>query len=96
MNLRKLARGQECMVRIPGVCNHNSETTVLAHIRHQWLSRGSKPPDICGVWACSNCHDLIDGRTRHNIVYGAILDNHILCALMRQLHWYVKEGILKW
>lgn len=32
-DLRKAARGRECQVRIPGVCNGNSETSVLAHIR---------------------------------------------------------------
>jgi hypothetical protein len=33
MNLRKAARGRGCMIRLPGICNHNSETTVLAHVR---------------------------------------------------------------
>jgi hypothetical protein len=23
---------------------------------------GMKPPDIFGSWACSSCHDVIDGR----------------------------------
>lgn len=32
-DLRKAARGRECQVRIPGVCNGNPETTILAHIR---------------------------------------------------------------
>ncbi len=34
-DLRKAARGRECQVRIPGVCNGNSETSVL-HISG-WL-----------------------------------------------------------
>ena len=32
-DLRKAARSRECQVRIPGVCNGNPETSVLAHIR---------------------------------------------------------------
>ncbi|WP_435653218.1 nuclease domain-containing protein, partial [Proteus mirabilis] len=32
-NLRKEARGRECQIRMPGVCNGNSETVVLAHYR---------------------------------------------------------------
>lgn len=32
-DLCKAARGRECQVRIPGVCNGNDETSVLAHIR---------------------------------------------------------------
>jgi len=42
------------MVRIPEVCNHNSETTVLAHYRLAGVSGiGMKSPDILGAWACS-------------------------------------------
>jgi len=33
MNLRREARNRPCMVRIPGVCNHDDTTTVLAHYR---------------------------------------------------------------
>ena len=97
-DLRKLAKGQECMLRLPGVCNHNPETTVLAHIRHQWRSKGSKPSDICGVWACSACHDEIDSRTKFMDYHEAYLYKqlYILDALCRQLHWYVKNDILKW
>jgi hypothetical protein len=54
MNLRKEAKGRGCMVRIFGICNHNSETVVLA----------MKSPDLIGAWACSACHDELDGRTR--------------------------------
>ena len=59
MNLRKLAKGQECQARIPGICNHNPETTVLAHLNGAGL--GIKFPDLIGAWACSNCHAWLDG-----------------------------------
>ena len=53
------------MVRIFGICNHNSETVVLAHIRIAGVSgMGMKSPDLIGAWACSACHDELDGRTR--------------------------------
>lgn len=59
--LRKLAKGRECQVRIPGVCNFNPETTVLAHYRLSGTcGTGMKPPDLLGAWACSACHSLID------------------------------------
>ncbi|MEM7892713.1 DUF1364 domain-containing protein [Morganella morganii] len=55
----------ECQIRIPGVCNGNSETVVLAHYRMPGLcGTGIKSPDIFGAWACSACHDEIDRRTR--------------------------------
>lgn len=62
-NLRKLAKGQDCAIRVPGVCNGNPETTVLAHYRMAGLcGTGQKPIDECGAWACSACHDYVDGR----------------------------------
>ena len=62
--LTKLARGRECKVRLP-CCNHNPETTVLAHFRLAGICGiGMKPHDILGAWACSACHDEIDRRTR--------------------------------
>jgi len=64
MSLRKEAKGRGCMVRLPGVCNFNSETVVLAHIRLAGVSgMGMKSPDLLGAWACNACHDEIDGRT---------------------------------
>ncbi|HGN0358339.1 TPA: nuclease domain-containing protein, partial [Proteus mirabilis] len=51
-NLRKEARGRECQIRIPGVCNGNSETVVLAHYRMSGIcGTGIKPNDIFGAWA---------------------------------------------
>jgi hypothetical protein len=63
-DLRKEARGRGCTVRLPGVCNHNSETVVLAHIRMAGVSgMGMKADDLLGAWACSACHDAIDRRS---------------------------------
>lgn len=64
-NLRKEARGRECQVRLVGVCNHNPETVVLAHYRMAGLTGiGQKADDRFGAWACSCCHDAIDGRIK--------------------------------
>lgn len=61
---RKSARGEECRLRLPGVCNRNPETTVLAHLRmFGWAGMGQKPPDFLAVYACSACHDALDRRT---------------------------------
>ncbi|OOF56160.1 hypothetical protein BKK56_04045 [Rodentibacter genomosp. 2] len=63
INYRKEAKDRECQVRLPGICNFNPETTVLAHYRlHSGVAL--KPDDIQGAWACSACHDECDRRTR--------------------------------
>ena len=62
---RKSAKGQPCMVRIPGVCNGNPETTVLAHYRLAgYCGTGLKPDDDMAAWSCSACHDECDRRTQ--------------------------------
>lgn len=68
MNLRKEARGRGCMVRLEGICNHNSETVVLCHYRLPGISgMGLKADDVIGSWACSACHDAIDRRSHTDL-----------------------------
>ena len=60
--LRDLARGKPCMVRWPGICNHDATTVVLCHIRMPGDGIGMKPPDTCTFYGCDRCHALVDGR----------------------------------
>lgn len=60
--IRDSAKGETCTLRL-GCCNHDPETTVLAHIRaFNVAGMGQKPPDWCAVYACFDCHNAIDGR----------------------------------
>jgi len=62
--IRKSAKGQRCCLRL-SCCNNDPETTVFAHFRRfGWGGTGQKPLDILGCYACSDCHDAIDGRAR--------------------------------
>ena len=58
----KAARGQECQVRIDGVCNNNPETVVAAHSNQYIHGKGGalKAHDIFVAWACSECHRELD------------------------------------
>jgi len=63
--LRDSALGESCTLRLPGICNHDTDTVVLCHLRHlSSAGIGQKPDDTAAVYACSACHDAIDGRTR--------------------------------
>lgn len=56
--ITKSAQGRECTFQIPGVCNHDSNTTVWVHsdqIRHG-KGGGIKAHDIFGAYGCSDCH----------------------------------------
>jgi len=57
--IRKSAKGQPCLVRVPGVCNGNTETTVLAHVNGGGV--GVKAGDHEAAYACSTCHEWLDG-----------------------------------
>ena len=61
--LRASARGEQCTLRLVGVCNFNPETTVLAHIG-KGGGMGSKCGDNMAVFACSNCHSEIDSSAK--------------------------------
>ena len=64
--IRESARGEDCQVRIPGTCNFNPETTILAHVGIGG-GMGSKASDIEASYCCSSCHDLIDGRVNNAV-----------------------------
>lgn len=89
--LRESAKGKNCTVQIPGVCNMRSETVVLAHLRiFGFGGMGFKPNDIHGVYACSDCHDVIDSRRKYSFDFCGCL----LRALMRTHEIMLKEGLL--
>lgn len=108
MNLRKLANGKQCQVRIPGVCNFNPETTVLAHFRMAGITGGSqKAPDQLAAWCCSSCHDEVDGRTHNYILWHKAntdekkllaqisIDLMFLEGMARTQYILIQEGIIK-
>lgn len=65
--VRDSARGETCSLRFP-CCNHDPETTVLAHLRYfGWAGIAQKPHDFLAVYACANCHDCLDGRGRDGL-----------------------------
>lgn len=95
MSLRNKAKGRPCMVRIPNVCNFNNDTVVLAHIRLQGISgMGMKSPDILGAWACSACHDEIDGRTHKSPFTRAELRLAHYDGMARTIEKLHKEGLI--
>lgn len=95
MSLRKEAKGRGCMVRLPGICNFNSETVVLAHIRVAGVSgMGMKSPDLLGAWACSACHAEIDGQTHQSGLSRDELRLAHYDGMARTIAQLEKEGLI--
>jgi hypothetical protein len=95
VNFRQAAKDRDCQMRIPGVCNFDNTTTVLAHVRRGSVAgMGQKPPDVCAVLACSNCHDVIDRRNNMGAYTPIEMDTMILDGLCRTLKLWTDEGYL--
>lgn len=87
VNLRNFAKGQDCMVRLPSICNFNPETTVLAHVR-QNTGIGQKAPDLLGAWCCSSCHAAADSDRSHRLDF--------LEGVIRTQSALIAAGKVKW
>lgn len=87
----KSAKGKECQIRIPGVCNRNETTTVLCHLNG---GGGTKHLDIHGSYGCSACHDVVDGRVSSNYDGMDIKFMHYE-GMVRTQNIMVRDGILK-
>lgn len=93
-NLRKAARGRECTIRIPGVCNFNPETSVLAHYRLSDLcGTGIKPSDLTGAIGCDNCHAAVDGRLKTEYSHEELRLMHVE-GVLRTLDIWEREGLI--
>jgi hypothetical protein len=87
--IRRSARGKQCTLRLE-CCNGNAETTVLAHIRNSaWCGTGMKPHDLLSLYACSSCHDAMDGRAN-----GECTDEDVLRAHCETLMSMVRDGLV--
>ncbi len=61
--LLDMARGRLCLLRVPGVCQGGTETTVAAHSNwacHGGKGMGRKASDAYTIFACASCHSWLD------------------------------------
>jgi uncharacterized CHY-type Zn-finger protein len=88
--IRKSARDESCTLLL-GNCS-SDETVVLAHIGKD-RGMAIKCGDHFAVYACSNCHDAIDGR-RPTEYCKHELSEIKLIALERTQKKLIEKGLL--
>jgi len=56
------ARGEDCQVRLPGICSFDPAKTIWSHCRHGSAGRGKaiKAIDLAGAYACTSCDAAYD------------------------------------
>lgn len=91
--LRKSARNKPCCLQIHPFCNGNPETVVLCHLPSTSKGISFKSPDWMGVYGCSSCHDVIDGRAKHDLPKEEIMRS-MLRALERTWRIMIDEGLI--
>ncbi len=89
--IRGSAQGEECTLNVPGCCNYDNSTTVLAHYPSD-LS-GYKSTDFSAGYACSDCHDFIDGRNSSPI-FKEDKEFFMRRSQVRTLHKLIEKGLV--
>lgn len=89
--VRQSANGQPCALRLVG-CDLTG-TTVLAHLRTIGVGAGRKPDDSMALYACSPCHDVIDGRSSNGMMEKEIQER-MLKGLAETHRHLISEGLM--
>lgn len=95
MNLRKEAKGRQCQVRLPSICNYNPETVTLHHIKMAGLTgTGMKANDLLGTWICSECHRAVHHTLKTDLSRDEIRV-YELEGVMRTINTLIEEEKIK-
>jgi len=64
--IRKSANGEDCQMRLPGICTHDPATTIWSHARWGSAGRGKsiKALDEAGAYTCTRCDAAYDGQLK--------------------------------
>ena len=88
--IKNSARDEDCSLRL-GECS-SPETVILAHIGKS-RGVGIKCSDYFAVYACSTCHDIIDGRAKSQFTKDE-LNSEKLRALEETQGKLVNKGLM--
>lgn len=89
--LTRHARMQPCTVRLP-CCNGETDTTVFCHAPS--VNRGGmRDENWWGAFACSSCHDLLDGRTPTDIPL-IVIEQAWLRGIHETLRIQFRDGLI--
>lgn len=95
IDIRAYARGKPCLIRVPGYCNREKETTVYCHYRLVGYSgMGLKMADLFGAFGCSDCHDIVDRRRIVTEIPRSLAQLYHLEGVIRTQAYLAERGIL--
>ena len=91
------AKGQECQMKLPGVCNGNPETVVAAHSNSfdDGKGMGTKSHDLFVAYLCDSCHSAYDGQRKVPWMDRYHIEEAFYRAMRKTLLILVRDGVLK-
>lgn len=93
------ARGQQCTLRFPFICNGDPETTVSCHIRDDHKGMGIKASDSSIAFGCSDCHRYLDEKfpkVPMGLAEYRLGLEQIIRGMQRTLEILIADGIIGW
>ena len=92
------AKGEDCQVRLPGICTYDPATTIWSHCRHASAGKGNgiKAIDLAGAYACTACdaaYDQLQGAKKAGLTREQI-DLDWFQGHMRSLVILDKKGLV--
>lgn len=94
-SVRDAARMMPCTLNIAGVCRGRHDTTVGAHVRIVGMAGvGTKPTDLSIVFACQDCHDALDRRTKAPAEFDEDKWFYVARGLIRSYHLMIRAGVM--
>lgn len=95
-DLRKDAKGQPCLIRVPRHCCGDPAKVVLCHARILGLSgMGLKSPDLLAAFGCMPCHQVVDGQVKSEFSYEE-RRLMLLEGVMRTQAQWIQRGVVTW
>ena len=95
--ITRSARGEDCTVRLVGVCTHNPETVIWSHARWGSAGRGKsiKAHDLAGAYCCTACDAAYDGQTKPAGMTRDEIDADWCQGHFRSLLRLAEKGLIK-
>ena len=87
---------QPCTLRLPD-CRQDVQTVVFAHAPSLDGGMGIKAsPDFWGAFACSHCHDIVDGRKKIDFTPEWLIRERWLKAIYETQKILIELGLISY
>lgn len=91
--LTDFAKGKPCLIRIPGFCTFREEQTVPCHVPlMDYHGTAFKMPDLFVAFGCFECHEIVDGRKKIDVLSNDRIRLYHLEGMIRTQHYLMRHA----